>query len=584
MKRFLSFHRRHRRGIAAAIVLMVLEAALALVVLYLPRVVLDSVIPSKNARMFVTAFGVILLLALLKEAAGLGHRLLMIKVHQDVALTLMKKMTLAVYAQPVSYWDANASSYMRARIMADARSLDPLSVAALLRIIIDSLFIVAALGVLLSLNWPLTLVLMGALVFHTMAVCLPYKHITKRSHEQSEIWAQANSQMQDRLQGIRTTILFNKQRAECRRLAGILTGAKDYSVRFLKEVEGLQRLMAAVGYVGLMSVVGLSLLRFMQGRMTAGEVATFVAYSTYFLSSVSAVFIGFILIHVAKGPLERVFQVLDQRPARPLLRAPERRAAGRRLSGNVEFSHVDFAHGTGPAVLKDVTFEIRAGERVAIVGQSGCGKTTLLNLILGLYAPTSGTVRFDGISAERFSPRVLREQIGYVSQDAYFFRGSVKENISYSKWDASEERIRRAAESSNLDRFLDGLPAGYETPIGELGARLSGGQRQRLAIARVLLMNPTFLLLDEATCHQDQINEQVILDTIERIAQGRTLLVVTHSTAALRLVERILLLDEGRIVAQGVHEELYRDWALYRDLCDIRPRSLEPAAPALCEV
>jgi ATP-binding cassette subfamily B protein len=208
----------------------------------------------------------------------------------------------------------------------------------------------------------------------------------------------------------------------------------------------------------------------------------------------------------------------------------------------------------------------------------------LLNLMLGLYAPTGGTIRFDGADAARLPKHVLREQIGYVSQDPYFFSGSVKQNIAYSQWNAPEGEIRRAAASANLDRFLDTLPAGYDTSIGELGARLSGGQRQRLAIARVLMLDPAFLLLDEATCHQDQINEQVILDTVERIAQGRTLLVVTHSTAALRLVERILLLDAGKIVAEGVHDDLYRRWPLYRDLCDVRPGLMRTATPVLCEV
>jgi ABC-type bacteriocin/lantibiotic exporter with double-glycine peptidase domain len=563
MRRFLGLHRRFRFAILRAAALMLIETVIAVTLLYLPRYIFDSVIPRRDFKGFWLAVCGFAVAMLLKEGIALWHRFILISVHNRLSLALMIKMILRVYSQPMSFIDANQSGYLRARIMADVKSLDPVSVATLLKNALELMFMAVSFGVLVSLNYRLALVLMCVLIVHTLTVCLPYWKIARDSGTNSEKWARASAFIQDRMQGLRTTVLFNKQRAESRRIDQEISGATDFTIAFLKNVELLNRAVSAAGSIGLFVVLALCLSAFMARTMTTGEIVTFMAYSTYFLNSTSSVFVSLILISATKGPLTRVLQVLDT--GRSEL---SKRGSSARLVGDIEFDHIGFAYKNGPPVLKDMSFRIRPGERVAIVGRSGAGKTTILNMLLGLYEPTSGHLRFDGIDSSRLSKSSVRGQIGYVSQDTFFFSGSIRDNICYSKWDATPSEMMAAAQAANLDSFVSKLPERYDTPIGELGGRVSGGQRQRISIARALLVNPAILLLDEATCHQDQINEQVILDAIERIAGGKTLIVVTHSSSVLRLVERILVLDEGRIAAEGVHEQLFANSPLYRDLCE----------------
>jgi len=564
ISRYLALHRAHRKVIIIASIFMLLETALAVGLLYAPRYVFDVVLPSKKVGLFwlvMLAIGVALVI---KEGLGLLHRVLLIAVHKKVSFLLMIKMIKSIYSQPVAYLDSHQSGYLRARIMADVAALDPISISSMLRNGVEVLFSIISFSILIWLNYQLSGILLLVLGLHTLAVCVPYMHIKRRSAENSERWACVNTLVQEKMQGIKTTILFNKQRPETRRLAQQMLNATRFSIGFLRELELATRMVSLLASLGLFSLIGLSLHRTMLGRMTLGEVVTFLGYSTYFFNSTATLFVNFILISATAGPLGRIFQILDERGC-------DRSSSLRHdaeLSGHIEFDHVSFSYTDGVPVLRNLSFKISAGERIAIVGRSGAGKTTILNLMLGFYRPTSGSIRLDGFNIQDLSPAALRRHISYVSQDTFLFNGSIRDNISYSNWQASDEEVEAAAQIANLDRFIKQLPAGYNTSIGELGSKLSSGQRQRLAIARIMLLNPQIILLDEVTCHQDQINEQLLLDAIRRISRGKTLIIVSHSTSILQLVDRILLLDNGQLVAEGNHRELYERVQLYRDLCD----------------
>jgi ATP-binding cassette subfamily B protein len=237
-----------------------------------------------------------------------------------------------------------------------------------------------------------------------------------------------------------------------------------------------------------------------------------------------------------------------------------------RTAGTVHFDEVSFAYRGGNPLLRNINFEIRPGERIAIIGPSGAGKTTLLSLLVGLYSPGSGCIRLNGIDTRELSQSELRRHIGYVPQEVFLFSGSIRDNIRYSDWDAGESRIREAARRANLEEFIERLPLGYDTPIGELGTGISGGQKQRIAIARSLLPDPCLFVLDEITSQQDQSSEQMILDMFAQISRDKALIVVTHSPRVLDLVERIVVVDQGRIVSQGTHDELYTRSSIYREV------------------
>jgi subfamily B ATP-binding cassette protein MsbA len=226
------------------------------------------------------------------------------------------------------------------------------------------------------------------------------------------------------------------------------------------------------------------------------------------------------------------------------------------IAGHVRLDRVSFAYAPGQWALRDVSLEVRPGERLALVGTSGAGKTTLVNLLARFYDPTSGTVEIDGYDLRRVKVRSLRQQIGLVPQETILFRGTVRDNIAYARPDATLAEVVAAAQAANAHDFITALPQGYDTVLGDDGLELSGGQRQRLAIARALLNNPRLLILDEATSALDSESEALIQEAIDRIARGRTTFIIAHRLSTVRTADRIVVLDQGTVVEEGRHDEL----------------------------
>jgi ATP-binding cassette, subfamily B, bacterial MsbA len=274
------------------------------------------------------------------------------------------------------------------------------------------------------------------------------------------------------------------------------------------------------------------------------------------------------IMQTGLASLDRVFEVMDT-PAEPdtgSLTLP-------RTAGAVEFSQVDFTYpGTARPVLADVSFQAPAGRRVALVGPSGAGKTTLVHLLARFYDPEAGSISLDGHDLRDYDLSFLRSQVGLVLQEPTLFSGTVRENIRYGRLTASEEEIEEAARLANAEEFVVRLPQGYETEIGERGIKLSGGQKQRIAIARAILKNPALLVLDEATAFQDSESEQLICDALDRMLVGRTTFIIAHRLSTVIEADLILVLDEGRLVETGSHEQLLAHGGLYARLYEVQFR------------
>jgi ATP-binding cassette subfamily B protein len=305
------------------------------------------------------------------------------------------------------------------------------------------------------------------------------------------------------------------------------------------------------------------------GRMTGGELSAFVFYAVLLASSVATVSELWGEIQRAAAAADRLLELLSAAPdiAAPAVPVPMPAPQGR-----LAFERVRFAYPTRPGrnALADVSFAVEPGETVAIVGPSGAGKTSLFQLLLRFYDPQSGRVTVDGVDVAAADPAQLRARIGLVAQEPMVFSASVAENIRYGRPDATDAEVRAAAEAAAADRFITALPEGYATHLGARGVTLSGGQRQRIAIARAILRDPPILLLDEATSALDAESEQAVQQALERLAVGRTTLVVAHRLATVRRADRILVLEEGRVVAQGTHEHLVRDGGLYARLAALQ--------------
>jgi ATP-binding cassette subfamily B protein len=306
------------------------------------------------------------------------------------------------------------------------------------------------------------------------------------------------------------------------------------------------------------------------GRTTPGDLAAFIFYALLVAGSVGAISEVLADLQRAAGATERLLELLEAKSALPVPETPT--PLPQPIEGRLAVEGLTFAYPTrrGQPALRDLSLTVAPGEAVALVGPSGAGKSTLFDLLLRFYDPDAGRITLDGQALPGLNPRDLRSQFALVSQDAVLFTGTVFENIAYGDPAASRDAVAAAARAAFAEGFIEALPQGYDTELGEGGVRLSGGQRQRIAIARAVLRNPRVLLLDEATSALDAQSEFEVQQALDRLARGRTTLVIAHRLATVRNVDRIVVLDEGQIVAEGTHEALLSENPLYRRLATLQ--------------
>jgi ABC-type multidrug transport system fused ATPase/permease subunit len=294
------------------------------------------------------------------------------------------------------------------------------------------------------------------------------------------------------------------------------------------------------------------------GEISTGELVTFILYSVFIGASIGSIPEMATTVLKAIGATERLMDLHDEVPE-PVDLSPKGEPLP--LKGGIEFRNVSFHYSTRPdmPVLMHVNIEARPGERIALVGPSGAGKSTIASLVLRYYEPDSGTVLIDGKDAREYPLTALRDRMAIVPQEVLLFGGSIRENIAYGRPDATQQEIDAAARKANAHEFVSSFPEGYDTIVGERGVQLSGGQRQRIAIARAVLKDPAILILDEATSSLDTASERLVQEALDKLMEGRTSIVIAHRLSTIRNADRIIVLDKGRVVSSGTHEELISD-------------------------
>ena len=476
---------------------------------------------------------------------------------------------------PVRFFDKGRTGDLLARVIGDIGVLEDFLTLLFEDIGTQVVMLAGTLAFLFRINAKLTIALVPTVV--ALATCgfLFKKPVKRFSWRVRNLVGHLANLAEEAIRGIRIVKAFCAEKFEHRRF-------RAKSVEVLRGLVKAKRLSSAYSsaielwvFAGTLIVVLMATPKVLAGTLTVGGLVAYLSYLSKLYAPVKKLSKTNVSIQKILASAERVFEVMNVRPEPIDGFCPERATLPERpapaqipehIFGAVVFDKVSFGYDPENLVLKNFSLRVEPGEVVALVGPSGSGKTTLVNLLLRFYEPTSGRILIDGVPLDSYPLQSLRQQIGIVPQEPYLFSGTGRENIAYACPEATEEKIIEAARAAHAHEFLAESPCGYETEVGEFGAQLSGGQRQRVAIARALLQSPRIIVFDEATSHLDSESEQLIQESLEKVAQGRTVFVIAHRLSTIRRADKIVVIEDGEMVEVGRHEELLSREGVYRKL------------------
>lgn len=570
LRPLIPFALRYRGRIAAGLIALMCASASTLIVPIAMRRVIDHGFSEDGSGVidayFLALLGVVLCFALSSAARVYTVVTLGERVVADLRSAVFARLTTLDPA----FFDKAQSGEIVSRLTADATQIKAafgVSISILLR----NLFLfIGAVAMMVVTSPGLSVLVLAAIPVIVFPLIFSGRGVRRRSRAAQDRLADASAYAAEAVGAVRTMQAFNRSADAAARFRGASEdayGAARASIQARAILTGVAIFLISASVVGVMWYGAQGVL---SHTMTAGQLSQFVLYAVFGAGALGQLSEVYGDLAMSAGAAERLTEILAAQPAVrapvPALPLPEP------ARGSVEFDAVRFAYPTRPGhqALDGLSFAAAPGERIALVGPSGAGKSTVLQLLLRFYDPQGGHVRVDGVDIASVDPDSLRARIALVPQDPVVFSGSVAENIRYGRTGASEAEVRRAAELANAHAFIEALPQGYETQVGERGVTLSGGQRQRIAIARAILKDAPILLLDEATSALDAESERAVQAALGTLMRGRTTIVIAHRLATIRAADRILVIDEGRIVESGTHESLLAYGALYAQLASLQ--------------
>jgi ATP-binding cassette subfamily B protein len=579
MKRLLTYLRPYWRLALLALVVVVGNSLLQLAEPYLVKLAIDRYIGAKDlagVAQIVKLFFLVLIGAFICEFGGTW-------LMQTIGQRIMFDMRMQIYGHlqrlGLSYYDRNPVGRLMTRVTSDVDVLNDLFSSGIVSVFGDVFMLSGIVVILLTMDWRLAVIAFSVLPLIAWITQWFRRHVRESYRQVRTLVARINAFLQENITGMPTVQLFRRERVNFNRFDDINRHHRDanlqsifYYAVFYPAIEIVSALAGALiiwfggGWV-------------MQDTLTLGSLVAFLQYSQRFFRPITDMSEKFNLLQGAMASSERIFALLDapvtvQSPALPVARDPK--AAGR-----IVFDHVWFAYADDNFVLRDVSFDVNPGERVAIVGATGAGKSTMINLLLRFYDVSRGRILIDGVDVRELALEDVRRLFGLVLQDVYLFTGTIASNVRLGRAEISDDDVRHALEAVHADRFVDRLPQGIQSPVAERGATLSVGQKQLLSFARALAFNPRVLVLDEATSSVDTETELLIRDALHRLMADRTTIAIAHRLSTIQDMDKILVFHKGELREAGTHQELLARRGIYYKLYQLQYKDQELTTQAM---
>ena len=582
MLKFIGSLIRPYRGTLGIIFLaMLVETAMSLAAPWPLKIILDSVVGNhkltpwmrhlmgsgieSGSKLHFAAVAALafVLIAVLGAIATYIDNYYTESVGQYVAHDLRMRMYHHLQRLSLGYYNTHQTGTILSTITADIQTIQGFASGSTLNILVDMLTIICMLGLMFWMSWDFTLIAVAVTPFLLLFVSRFKKAVKKATHEVRKEQSEIVAVVQQGLESMQVVKAFGQEKTE----EALLQEVSHATVSAALKARSVKALLSPVVTITVAVCTAIVLWRgaalILRGAMSIGELTVYLAYLNKFFKPVKDLATTTNAIAQAAVGAERIRGILDTDTD---IREKDDGLEPETLAGDIEFENVAFGYDPTNPILTDVSFKIKPGQFVGIVGPTGSGKSTVVSLIPRFYDLQAGSIRIDGQSVADYKLKPLRDQIGYVLQETVLFRGTIAENIAFGRPGATREEIIEAAKLANADEFISRMPQGYDTMVGERGSTLSGGQRQRIGIARVMVRNSPILLLDEPTAALDSESEKLVIEALERLMKGRTVITIAHRLSTIRDADQIIVIDGGVVAENGSHDELIARNGIYAGL------------------